>query len=186
MAEQPTEWFRGTGSWIWGILAFVVAALIIVLDLVGGGDLAVVAAALLFALLAYVAVLRPRVGVQGGDLVLHHMYSTQRLPVAAVETVTVRRTFQATAGGRRYVSAAVSRSMRGALRRGDRDPARNYADFVEDRVLHHAAEARDLAGIPARSDQQRALADDVRRTWAWPWLAATGVLVVALVVTIAS
>jgi len=182
VAEQGAEWFRGTSSWVWGALALLAAAIVIVIDGVDGWDLAVIAAALLFAVLSYVAIIRPRVGVEAGDLVLHHMYSTQRLPVAAVETVAIGRTLEATAGGRHYVSAAVGRSLRASFKsNGPRDPQKNYADFVEDRILHLADQARVEAGIRRESEEQFALAEDVRRTWAWPWVAVTGVLVVLLV-----
>lgn len=185
MAEQRAEWYRGTSSWVWGILALFAAAVVIVLDLLDGWHLAVLAGALLFALLSYVAIIRPRVGVQDGDLVLHHMYSTQRIPVAAVETVSVGRTLEVTAGGRHYISAAVGRTLRQAFKgSGPRDPQKNYADFVEDRVLWHASDARQAAGIQQDSPEQFALAEDVRRTWAWPWIGATVVLVVLLVVAV--
>jgi len=177
VAEQSAEWFRATSSWVWGSLAFFAAALVIVTDILAGWHPPVTVAALLFAVVCYVSVVRPRVGVQGGDLILHHMYSTQRLPLDSVDRVMVGRMFKATADGRAYVSSALSRSVRQSLLRSQRDPQKNYADFVEDRILHRAAEARELSVRGTATDR-------VRRSWAWPWIAVTAALVVLLVVTI--
>lgn len=183
--QRYGEWYRGTSSWVWAALALIAVVVVIGIDIADGWHWPIFFATLLFAVLAYVAILRPRVGIEGGDLVLHHMYSTQRLPVAAVETVSIGRTFEATAGGRHYVSAAVSRSLRAVFKgSGRRDPQANYADFVEERVLLLASDARVQAGVRQDSDEQFALADDVRRTWSWPLIAATVAPAAALAVSL--
>jgi hypothetical protein len=210
VADEQTQWFRATNGMVWGVLALVIAAAVIVLDVLGGWHPPVVVGAVLFAALTYVAMIRPRVGVRSDELVLDHMFSTMRIPVAAVDSIAVGRTFEARVAGRSYVSAAVSRSVRQALRgqtvsnRGLRgggageSPLRpsaaveesagkqhqmSYADFVVERVHASATYARERAGIAEHSPQQAELAARVRRVWAWPEIVGVAVLAVAFVVS---
>lgn len=185
MGQARAEWFRGSSNLVWAAVALVAVLVVIVGDAVGGWHLPVTLGAVLFGLLAYAAFVRPRIGIEGNDVVLHHLYSTQRLPAAAIESVAIGRTFQATAGGRHYVSAAVIRPLRQAISlKGERRPEKDYADFVEARLLRAAEDARAQAGIRPESDQQWALAEDVRRTWAWPLIVLTAAVAVAFVVTL--
>lgn len=185
MTQQHGEWFRGTSNAVWTGLAAVAAGALIIGDAVTDWHAAVTLGGLLFILLAYVAFLRPVVGVADGDLVLRHLYSTQRVPVAAIETVTIGRTFQASAAGRHYVSSAIMRPLRQAVRlSGPAHPEKSYPDFVESRILHLAEEARTSAGVARESDAQWALAEDVRRTWSWPLIALTLGLAIAFVLAI--
>lgn len=186
MAQRDGEWFHdGSSNAIWTGLAVVAAGAVVLADVVADWHPAVTLAALLFVLLSYVAFLRPAIGVVGGDLVLRHLYSTQRVPVATVEKVAVGRTLQISAGGRHYVSSAVMRPLRQAVRlSGPAHPETSYPDFVEARILHLAEESRATAGIRTESDAQRAPADGVRRTWSWPLIALTLALAIALVLAI--
>lgn len=182
--DQPEEWFRNSSSGVWGLLAIGAAVAIAVIDAITGWHPVTTAGALLFALVAYAAFLRTKVGISHGDFVLHHLYSTVRFPMAALESVSVGRTLGAYAGGRTYVSGAVGRSMRDAVKGGKRDhnPLRNHTDFIEDRLNALAQDARDRRRIKRDSDEQFALAEDVRRTWDWPLIAATVAAAVAFVV----
>lgn len=200
MAHEQTQWFRGTSGMVWGILAFVIAAGVIALDLAGGWHVQVVLGALLFAVLAYASLIRPRIGVQRDRLILDQMFSTTEIPMAAVRSTSIGRTFEAKTASHSYVSAAVGRSLRQALKgqvvrdtqlkRGgtvELPPTKpnemSYADFVVERIHGRAVEARERAHIEDASPEQAELDAQVRRTWAWPEIAATAVLLVAFVVS---
>lgn len=202
MTDEKTQWFRGTSGFVWGILALILAAVLIVVDVIGGWDAPVVTGGLLFGVLAYLALIRPRIGVARDELVLDHMLTTVRIPVAAVQGIAISRMCEVRAGGRRYLSAAVSRSVRQALRREvvrdsplqRRVPVEepkakaadiSYADFVAGRIHAVAHDARERAGIAAGSAEQTRLADGVRRTWAWPEVVVLSVVAVAFVVSLA-
>ena len=173
--EQPDEWFRNSSSTVWGMLAAGIAAVIVVVDAITGWHPETTAGGVLFALVAYAAFIRTKVGVSDGDFVLHHLYSTVRFPMAALESVSVGRTLGAYAGGRTYVSGAVGRPIREAVKGAKREhkPLSNHADFIEDRLNALAQDARDRRRIKRDSDEQFALAEDVRRSWDWPLIAVT-------------
>ncbi|WP_028653279.1 hypothetical protein [Nocardioides halotolerans] len=160
------------------------------------------ALALFAAVVIYASTVRPRVLVEGRDLVLRNMLSTIRLPLASIEEIAVRQVMAVRAGGKRYVCAGVGRTLRQAMKgsavqrarqevgglRGElaktegREPGMNYADFVEIRVQELVNEDLARRGIKKRSAEADALAEHVRREWAWPEigaLAVTTVLVVA-------
>jgi hypothetical protein len=200
MGEEPVERFRPTNGLLSGVLALAfVAAIVVVglLDRAEGFPLPVVTAALVMGVLVWAAMLRPRVWATGDELVLRNMLTTAFIPLAAVEAVVVRQVMAVSAGGRRYVSAAIGKPRSKRARWGGRatretpfgsvrkpgEPA--YADFVADRISHLADSARARQGIAPRSPEQLALAEDVRRSLAWPEivaLAAACVLFVASLV----
>ncbi|MBB3087330.1 hypothetical protein [Nocardioides albus] len=182
--DQPEEWFRHSSSTVWGLLSIGGAVAVIVIDAVTGWHPETTAGGLLFALVAYAAFIRTKVGVSEGDFVLYHLYSTVRFPLAALESVSVGRTLGAYSGGRTHVSGAVGRPMREAVKGGKRDhkPLSNQSDFIEDRLNSLAQDARERRGIKRDSDEQFALAEDVRRSWDWPLIAITAVVAVAFVV----
>ncbi len=152
------------------------------------------AVALFGAVVVYLSTVRPRVRVEGRELVLRNMLSTIHLPLAAIEEVAVQQVMAVRAGGKRYVCAGVGRSLRQAMKgsavqkareqagglRGEiakaqvREPGMNYADFVEIRVQELVNEDRMRRGIKRFSPEADELAKQVRREWAWPELAALG------------
>jgi hypothetical protein len=160
------------------------------------------AVALLGAVVVYMSTVRPRVRVEGRELVLRNMLSTIRLPLAAIEEVAVQQVMAVRAGGKRYVCAGVGRSLRQAMKgsamqkareqagglRGEiakaqvREPGMNYADFVEIRVQELVNEDRMRRGVKRFSPEADELAKQVRREWAWPELAALVATVVFFVV----
>lgn len=199
MSDGQDEWFRTTSSIVWAVVSVVVAGFVAVLDAVQDWHPAVTAGAALFALVAYAAFVRPRIGIVGSDVVLHHVYSSQSFPLAALEKVEARRTMRLRAGGHDYVFGAIGRgrratrqALRGTPAASDRDrlgtpsahaaPAvpTEYADFVEARLSARARDARDRAG--AGSAEQRAPAGDGGRRWDWPLIAVTVVVLVVFVV----
>lgn len=190
MAGEVVERFRPTSGRITGSIALLLVAAVVaigVLDPERGFSPEVVWAALVVGVLAWSSMLRPRLWATGSRLVMRNMLTTVSVPLAAIEQVVVGQVCVVRAGDRRYVCPAVGKSWRQALRRDrPREPgtAVPYASFVEDRVRQLAEEARVAAGVALLSDEQLALADDVRRQWAWPEIVALVVACAGLVVTL--
>lgn len=203
MSDGQDEWFRTTSSIVWAVISVVVAGFVAVLDAVQDWHPAVTAGAVLFALIAYAAFVRPRIGIVGSDVVLHHVYSSQSFPLAALEKVEARRTMRLRAGGHDYVFGAIGRgrratrqALRGTPAAPDQDrlgmpsahaaPAvpTEYADFVEARLSARARDARDRVGVVLGSAEQRALAGSVGRRWDWALISVTVVVLVVFVVVL--
>lgn len=186
---EPVEWFDPTSGRLvgsLGILGCLVSIVLIVLDGLGGADLPVIVGLVLAAALIWTAILRPRIGVTPRDLVLRNMLRDTHVPLASIEQIGVRTVTAVRAGERRFVSPGVGRSLRSIRKRAgqDPDPTAHYADFVEARIRQRMDDARAVAGVRPRSDEQAALADGVRREWARPEALALAVLALALVVSI--
>lgn len=197
MSDGQDEWFRTTSSIVWAVISVVVAGFVAVLDAVQDWHPAVTAGAVLFALLAYAAFVRPQIGVVGPEVVLRHVYSSQSFPLAALEKVEAGRTMRLRAGGHDYVFGAIGRGRRATRQalRGAPGPAgapgrerlgtpsahaapgvpTEYADFVEARLSARARDARD-AGVSAE------FSGPVVRSWDWVLVCATLVVAVVFVV----
>jgi hypothetical protein len=183
VADEVVEKFRPTGGRILGVLALVMVAAVVVIDLVDREHPfppEVVWGSLFFGSLVWAAMLRPRLWVTTSDLVMRNMASTVRIPLAAIEQIAVRQVVVVRAGEERFVSPAVGKSWRQTAfnRSGRRESkpgavrpsvpvATPYPDFVDDRLHEVTEEARAKAGITLLSDEQLALAAGVRREWAW-------------------
>lgn len=209
--DTVVERVQSTNGRVSGALGLAVAGAVLVLAALtrdAGLPLGVGIVAALGAVLVWASMLRPAVWTTGHDLVLRGMFSTYRVPLAAIERVEVAQVLMVTAGGRRFASPVVGYSAR-QLMKGRRQragqtggvfsferpafaepevanpappEASSHQAFVEARLNHLAQDARDRRGIRSGSPEQAALAADIRRTWAWPELIACGVLVVAYVV----
>lgn len=177
------EWFEASGR-IGGAVTLVLCAIGAVVCVVEGADVAAVAGIVLFAVLAHVSLLRPRIGTSADDLIYRRMFSDVTVPLAAISEMRVGRLFEVTVGKRRLVSPAIGRSLRRTVRRAPRDPLKVYADLVEDQTHARMDAARARAGITIGSPAQRELAAGVRRAWAWPEIAVALVVAVAFVVTL--
>lgn len=193
MGEQSVERFRPTSGRITGAVALVVALAVVVLGFVDPGAFPgpVIAGSLVVAVLVWASTLRPRVSLTDDDLVLRNMLDTVSIPLAAIEEIAVRQVLAVRAGEKRYVSPAVGRSWRQTLKsnRADKDvtldPAlASYPDFVEQRIRRRCEDERAQRGIQRYSDEQVALAEGVRRTPAWPEIAALAATAVAFVATL--
>jgi len=192
VAEEVVETFRATSGRVMGTLALVMVAGVVVVALWPGGQgiaAYVVWGALLAGVLTWAAMLRPSLWVTETRLVMRNMLSTISIPLAAIEDVVVRQVCAVRAGERRYVSPAVGRTMREVRpdrrqKDGTKPDTMPYAVFVEDRIHRLAEQARERAGIARMSDEQLALAADVRRDWAWPEIAALAITLVGLVVAV--
>lgn len=190
MTDEVVEKFRPTSGRITGVIALAMVLAIAgigVLDREQGFPPVVVWAALCVGVLVWSAMLRPRLWVTTSDVVLRNMFSTTWVPLAAVEQVVVRQVVALRAGEKRYVSPAVGKSWRQTLKSGKAPKpgaTQSYPAFVEERLHQLAEDARAKAGVKLLSDEQLALAAGVRRSWAWPELAALAVAVTGLLVTI--
>lgn len=195
MADDVMDRFTPTSGRVTGVLALLVVAAVLAIAVVDPDNAfpaPVTAAAAVVGVLVWAAMLRPRVWVTERSLVLRGMLDTVSLPLASIEEVSVRQVLAVRAGHKRYVSAAVGRSLRQVVRsRSGSAPASpeppgqvSYPDFVEERIRQLGEDARARAGIERYSDEQVALAADVRRAPAWPEIVALVLSVTAFVVTL--
>ena len=190
MADEVVENFRPTSGRITGAIALAMVTAIVLIGLLDqeqGFPPVVMWTSLVVGVVVWSAMLRPRLWVTTSDVVLRSMFSTVRIPLVAVEQVVVRQVVALRAGDKRYVSPAVGKSWRQTLK-SSKEPkpgaAQSYPAFVEERLHQLMEEARATSGVKLLSDEQLALAAGVRRTWAWPELAALGVAVAGLLVTL--
>ena len=190
MAESQVEEFRPTSGRAMGVVGLLVCAVVVVYGvLTDGFPVAWIWVALVVGVLVWSSSLRPRVAATSSHLVLRNMLSTVSVPLAAIEQVVVSQVLAVRVGEKRYVSPAIGKSWRQAIKGNRQKPTATsetpYPVFVEERISRLASDARDQAGVALLSDEQLALASDVRRTWAWPEIGAlalaTGGLLVALV-----
>lgn len=191
MRGKGVEWFEATGNKVWGAIAILFGLAVAVVTTLDHDGSVIVCAFLLFALLAYASMWRPRVGATGETLLLRGMYSTQSIPLASIDSIIITRTFAAHVIGRNYVSSAVGRGLRESVQGKKRPkdgsmPAMGYADLVETRLAALVADARQRHGVAQGSEEQSALAAQIRRTWAWPEMALSVVVALALVISILS
>lgn len=198
MTEETVEVFRPTNGRVVGVLGLVVVVGLLVLGAVDGFALWVMGLLATVGVLTWAAMLRPGVRIVGDELELRDMFLTSTLPLGAIEEVAVRRVLVVRAGERRLVSPAISRTLRQTMRPkktargvapdgGDDVVAlamSSYPDFVEHRIRGAATDHRDRLGIRARSPEQRAQAEHLRRELAWPELGALSVAVLVLLVGI--
>lgn len=181
MATDAEERFQPTSGRFGGVIGIVLAVVVAGIGVVDGGVVEVpwiLPTAILVGVLSWTMLLRPRVWVTRDDLVLRQPFSTQVLPLAAIGSLAVGRVLECRVQGKRYVSAAIGRTVREVLR--DRaQPAgaiaeRSYGDFVERRLSELQEKARRRTGD--------ADPGEVRRIWAWPEIVGTVLPVLVLVV----
>jgi hypothetical protein len=206
------ERFRPTSGRIAGGLAVLLAAAVVVVSLLRPGDVTapVTAGAAFGGVLAWAALLRPRVSASDSTLFLTNMLETVEIPLAAVDELVVRQVTVVRAGERTFRSPALGRKLRKVLGVGrprqlfmpglaeatadELGPAGeavthathvDYADHVESRLRVLVEEARTRAGVRRYSDESLALAAGVRRRPAWPEIGALVVTGVVFVLTLA-
>jgi hypothetical protein len=190
VAEDAVEDFRPSSGRISGVLGLGLCVATVVLGVAEfdeGFPPAVVWAALFAGVLFWAAMLRPRVRVSGSELRLRNMLDTVTLPLASIEQIVVRQVLSVRAGDRRYVSSAVGKTWRQAMKRDrERKPGAEapYPVFVEERLSQLAENARSKQGIALMSDEQLELAKAIRREWAWPEIVLLGFTGVGFVVAL--
>jgi hypothetical protein len=163
------------------------------------------AIALFAGVVLWTSTVRPRVLVNGSDLVFRNMLSTVHIPLAAIEEIVVQQVMAVRAGGHRYVCAGVGKSLRQVMKgssiqrarqqmgsltgevAADIQPGIDYGDFVESRVRELVRQDRSRRGITAFSPEMEELGRQVRREPAWPEigaLAATTLFVALALLTV--
>jgi len=180
--DAAVERFHATNGRISGYLGVAVSLVVLALAIAGwstGRAMGVAILALLGLLLSWVVMLRPAMWATGADLVMRGMYWTDLLPLTAIDKVAVGQVTAVTAGGRRYLSPVIGYTARQTIRQRSAarrpgatspSPVDTYQVFVEERISHLARDARDRYGATEAAP---------RRTYAWPEIAGTAVLVVA-------
>lgn len=192
----------GTGIAVLGllvVLGFLVGWAVDVDDV----PLWVPAVALLGGLVLYVSVLRPRVAIEGDELVLRNMFSDVHVPLATVEEVAVQQVLAVRAGEKRFVCAGAGKSLRTVMKGSALQKARtqatsltgeltpdiergmDYGDYIETRIRQGIKDERSRLGISSVfSPEAEALRTRIRRDWAKPELAALAVTVAFLLVAL--
>lgn len=193
--DAAVERFPATSGRVSGVLGLVLVSVFLVLSVVAwdpGTPLGIAILSVLGAVLIWAVLLRPAVWSTGRELVLRSIFHTTHIPLAAIDDVVVTQVLAIRVGERRYTSPAIGYTARQSTKR--RLKGRSSSDlprpeetliaqaFVESRIRHLAQDTRERTGIRKGSPEQAALADDVRRTWAWPELAAVTLLALGWVV----
>jgi len=201
---RPVERFAPTSGlflgWF-GVAACTVALVWVALTAHTTTGLRVGLGAVLFALVVWVTQLRPRALAYGDHLLLRNAIRDTRVPLTAIDDVRVTQSLQVWTGERRHLCIGIGHSVRQQLKVKKRrraqllSPSRwqafseaaemaapdqtamSYATFVETRITELVEAARKENHGPD------ATAADVRRSWAWPELAALAVAGAALLVT---
>ncbi len=188
----PIERFRPTSGQVVGYLTLVAIAVLLVylavtMRTVDG--LRVGTGLLLFGVLVWALLLRPRVTAYPDELHILNSFRDVMVPYASIDEVTVGKFLSVWAGEDRHVCTGIGRPRRraGAGRSkgttsmlalgraaetegGHRSGRVSYADFVQDRIISLAEEARrGAASADGTTDPPP------RQVWAWPEL--VGVLV---------
>ena len=199
MDEPEIENFRPTNSRVFGVLAVLSGAVIPLLwvfDRDAGIPGWLVWASLLFGVLAFGSMLLPTISLTPERLVLRNMFETVSIPLAAVEQVAVRQVTAVLAGEKRYISSAVGKSWRKALRSGSpagSDPTElkpadphemAYADFVQQRIYERAGQERQRLGIANSSDEQLEAALGIEREPHWPMIGVAALCVLGMIAAI--
>lgn len=196
-ATEPRERFHPTGGRVVGVGTILLALGAVAWGLVSDVFTPpVIAGAAVVAVLAWAALLRPGVDVREDRLVLRNMLETIHVPLGAIEDVAIGQVLAIRAGRKRYVSPAIGRTMRQAMRKNSphaRGPTKfqlgqldrsGYADYVEDRIRRLAADDRLERGVREGSEEQARLAAGVRREPAWPEIVLLALSLAAFVVTL--
>ena len=185
--QQGVEKFTPTSGRFVGVIGLLLSGLVLVSALWDGlhrADIAVFLGVVLAAVVVWAFTLRPRLALEGDDLVMRRSFSTVWIPLVAIETVVIRQVFAVRTPQGRFVSSAAGHPLRRLRKRagGEFDPANVYADFVEQRVRQRVDDERAKAGLGAG---QQAAGAVVRRGWAWPEIGVAGLALVGLVVALA-
>jgi hypothetical protein len=183
--DRAVERFHATNGQVSGYIGLAVTLGILVLAILpldAGRPLGVAILAVLGTLLVWVTMLRPAVWVKDRELVLRGMYHTDRVRLGAIDQVVVSQVLAISAGGKRYMSPVVGYTARQKVMAKRRRARGTYVEptvtdsyqvYVEDRIRQLAQEDRALHGPVDQA---------ARRTWAWPEIAGTAILVVVFLV----
>lgn len=179
---MEVEKFHSSGNRILGAIGVVIAlvfAVALATDGLQGNDGLVLCLIGFCAVLVWAAMVRPQLRLAGDRLYIRDMLTSVSFPLAAVDGVEARQVVVLKAGGRKFISAAVSKSLYSVLKdnRGvARDP-KAYPNFVENRIWSRAEDERAKLGV-----QRGDVPLDLRRDPAWPELVLLALFAVGVVV----
>jgi hypothetical protein len=181
-AIVEVEKFHSSGSRILGVIGVLLAlafAAALASDGLDGSDALIVCVLGFFAVLVWSAMVRPQLRLAGDRLVVRNMLTSLSFPVAAVEAVEARQVVVLRAGGRKFISAAVSKSLYQVLKdnRGVARDVKAYPNFVEDRIRSRSEDERAKLGLRLGE-----VPLDLRRDPAWPEIALLALFAVGVVV----
>jgi hypothetical protein len=184
MGTRP-ETYRSSGSLVFGAIAGVGALVLAVLAAVhprAGAPDWVSGSLVLFAIVVYLAQVRPAVVLGESELVLRNMLGSVYVPWRLVGDVRVRQFLTVEVGEESYQCAAIGRSRRQIYKDARlivvESPAeQSFGGFVETKIRSRAADAR---RGPEDPDQE------VRVVRAWPEIVLLVAAVLALAVMIVS
>ena len=148
---MQVEKFHSTGSQILGGIGVALALLFaaaLVFDGRDGSDGVLLCVIGFFGVLVWSAMVRPQVRLAGDRIFLRDMVSTVSFSLAAIEAVEVRQVLVLRAGGRRFISAAVSKSLYQVLKdnRGVARDDKLFPNFVENRIRSRSEDERAKLG----------------------------------------
>lgn len=184
MTDDAEQRFASSGGVASGVATLVLLAAAFALGLREGWGLTAHGVLLVLAVLAWGALLRPRVSIDGDRLRLRGVLSTTLVPLAAVQEVLVRQVLSVRVGERTFTSPAVGRRVKRAM--GYHEPvgadgsmlglaASPEAELAQSRIRDAARAARRRAGLEEWSPEQLALGEQVQRQPAWLELGLLGV-----------
>lgn len=168
---MQVEQFHSSGSRVLGATGVAIAlvfAAILARGGLEGSDGVWLCVIGFLGVLVWSAMVRPQVRLGGDRLFLRDMLSTVSFPIAAVEAVEVRQVLVLRAGGRKFISAAVSKSLYQVLKdnRGVVRDEKLFPNFVEDRIRARSEDERAKSGL-SRGEVPL----DLHRDMAWPEIA---------------
>jgi hypothetical protein len=199
MADDGIERFHPTSGRAAGVVGLALVAVLLAVAALDGAPVWMFGGLAVIGVLVWASMLRPRVQIADDRLELRNMFVDVDIPVGAIEQVAVRQVLAVRAGDRRFVSPAIGRTLRQVVRSGRRGEAAgaggeerdlvalataSYPDYVEERIRLAAADHRKRLGVTRWSQEQQALALDVRREPARPELGALAVAALVLLVGI--
>jgi hypothetical protein len=170
-AVVEVEKFHSSGSRIIGVIGVglaLVFSIAVAADGLHGNDGLVLCLIGFCGVLVWAAMVRPQLRLAGDRLEVRDMLASVSFPLAAVEAVEVRQVVVLRAGGRKFISAAVSKSLYQVLKdnRGVARDDKAYPNFVENRIWARSEDERAKLGV-ARGEVPL----DLRRRRAWPEIA---------------
>lgn len=168
---MEVEKFHSSGSRVLGVIGVGIAFLFAVglaIDGLHGSDGLVLCVIGFFGVLVWSAMVRPQLRLAGDRLVVRDMLTSASFPIAAVEAVEVRQVVVLRAGGRKFISAAVSKSLYQVLKdnRGVARDDKAYPNFVQNRIWSRSEDERAKLGV-----ERGEVPLDLRRELAWPEIA---------------
>jgi hypothetical protein len=181
-SAPETEWLTTTSGTISGWMGVAAGLVAAVLGIIGSAPIWV-PLGLAIALVCWLILLRPRVGIEPHDLILRGTFSTARIPLASVRTIVIRQMLVVNVGERRFTNPSIGRPLREVrVRPGESPRANPGVDHIEALIQSHVSEARSMAAKRAERGAAPTGPTEVRIERAWPEIGAAVFLALAILV----